>query len=285
MVIYADEVFIKNFVMTYLILVIVGEILSLKYKKRNLILGSAIASLITVISIIYKIDNSFLIRVLTIYIMTKISFKPKESRTFIIICTFILLITFLIGGVITSNINNIFEIIICGTISIIAIKKYTEHYKKKKWNTRNRYKLSFYIENNLIELDAFLDTGNFLTSNLKEDSVIVISKEALKDKVPFEIINLLLNGEMGDLKFSILKNIRPINYGVLNEETKFAYGLKVKNIKIKSENCEIVRDAVIILSKNKIKESDAIIGISLLEGGFENGDIMDVKTKSEEVVC
>ena len=96
---------------------------------------------------------------------------------------------------------------------------------------------------------------------------------------------MLLNGEIENLKFNILKNISVVNYGVLNEETKFAYGLKVKNIKIKSENCEIVRDAVIILSKNKIKESDAIIGISLLEGGIESGDIMDAKTKSKEIVC
>lgn len=285
MIIYADEVFIKNFVMTYLILLIVGEILNLKYKKRNLMLGSVVASLITLIAIIYKIDNNFLTRVLTILTMSKMSFKTKESKDFLVICTFILLVTFLIGGVITSNINNILEIIICGTISIIAIKKYIEYYKKKKWNIRNQYKLSFNIENNLIELNAFLDTGNFLTSNLKDESVIIISKEALKDKVPFEIVNLLLNGEIGNLKFNILKNIRPINYGVLNEETKFAYGLKVKNIKIKSENCEIVRDAVIILSKNKIKESEAIIGISLLEGGIESGDIMDVKTKSKEIIC
>ena len=66
---------------------------------------------------------------------------------------------------------------------------------------------------------------------------------------------------------------------------KIMYGLKVENIKIENENNTIIRDAVIVLSKNKMKESEAIIGISLLEGGMESGDFVNVKAESKEIIC
>jgi hypothetical protein len=217
--------------------------------------------------------------------MTLISFKPKETKTFIIEISFILGITFLIGGVMNSNIKNLFEIIVCGVISILALKKYGDYYKQKKWKTRNQYKLNFKLENNDIEIKAFLDTGNFLTSNIKEEPVIVISKESLRNKIPNKILDLLAYGEISDLNFDILKNIRTINYLVLNEESRLSYGLKVKNIKVEGENCSKICDAVIVLSENKIKESDAIIGINLLEGGLDNGNTVNVETKSKEIIC
>lgn len=284
MIIYADELILKNFLMSYLILIVVGEILSLKYRKRDLIFGSLVASVITLLANIYEINNNIFARTITICLMTFISFKPKEGRNFIVELAFILGVTFLIGGIMNSSINNSYEIIICGVISIVAFKKYNDYYKKKKWKIRNQYKLKFEIEHKNIELNAFLDTGNFLTTNLKGEPVIVISKESLKDKVSDKILNLLMKGEIGDLSFSILKNIRPINYLVLNEEMKMTYGLKVKNVKVENENKTIIQNAVIVLSENKIKESDAIIGINLLEGGMESGNVINIETKSKEIV-
>lgn len=285
MIIYADELFLKNFLMSYLILVIVGEILFTKYRKRDLIFGSIVASLITVITVIYEVDNNILTRAVVVSLMVLISFKPKETKRFMIEVTFLLAITFLIGGVMNSNIDNSYEIVVCGVISVIALKKYNDYYKKKKWKIRNQYKLKFEIESREIELNAFLDTGNFLSTNFKNESVIVISRDALKGRVSNQILDLLQNGKIGTLSFSILKNIRPINYLVLNEETKMLYGLKVKNIKIENENNTIIRDAIIVLSKNNIKESEALIGISLLEGGMESGNFVNFKTESKEIVC
>ena len=282
MIIYADELFLKNVVISYLILIIVGEILSKKYRKRDLILSSIISSIITIVAVILEMDNNIITRIVIIYLTAIIGYRIKNP---LIESTFILVITFLIGGITNSKITNFYEIIIFGVISIIAIKKYNDYYKKKKWKIRNKYKLQFEIENKIIELNAFLDTGNFLATNLKNEPVIVISKESIKNKVSNQIIDLLEKGEISDLKFNILKNIRSISYEVLNQDTKLMYGLKIKNIKILSEKNIIVRDAVIVLSKNKINESEAIIGIGLLEGGFEIGDFIYVKTKSEEIIC
>ena len=285
MIVYVDELFFKNFFMSYLILIIVNEILSKKYRKRSLMMGSLASSLITVFAVIYELDDSFLIRAITISMMVLLSFKPKDAKSFVVEIAFVLAITFLIGGVMSSSMNSYYEVIFCGAISVLALKKYNDYYKKKKWKIRNQYKLEFEIEKKSIKLNAFLDTGNFLSTNFRDESVIVISQNALKNKVSTNIFNLLQNGEIDDLSFSVLKNVRPINYSVLNEETKMMYGLKVKNIKIRNGGNIIIRDAVIVLSKNDLKESDAIIGISLLEGGMENGNFAYVETEGEEIIC
>lgn len=285
MIIYADEFLLKNILMTYLILSIVGEMIYSNYKKRRLLLGSILSSVITLFSIIYEMDDRLLTKIITLSTMVLISFSPQEHKVFLIEIVFICLITFLIGGVMTSNINNSFEVIVFGIISVIALKNYNDYYKKKKWKIRNLYKLKFKIENDEIELNAFLDTGNFLTTDFKNESVIIITKEALKNKISNKIYNLLENGEIENLNFNTLKNIRSINYSVLNEKIKTMYGLKINNIRIQSENMKIIRNAVIALSKNKIKESDAIIGMSLLEGGMEIGDTFYAKTKNQEIIC
>ena len=283
MIIYADELFIKNFVMSYLILVISFLILSKKYKKRNLIISSLISSIITLFAVIYEIDNSIITRIVTITLMVKISFNPKDIKDFIIELATILVITFLIGGVIKSSIKNSYEIIICGALCVIALKKYSDYYKQKKWKIRNKYKIEFELENKKIILDAFLDTGNFLKTNVKGEPVVVISKDKIFQSLSKSFQKYLITGKIEDTK--IIKNIRFINYTVLNEQTKMIYGLKINDMKIKTENYELKRDAVIVLSQKSIKECDAIFGLSLLEGGLENGDSAYAKTESEEFVC
>lgn len=285
MIIYADELLLKNFIMTYLILIVVGEILEIRYKKKNLILGSISVSFITLIANIYEVDNNILIRFIAISLLVFIGFKPKEPKNYFIDITFIFLITFLLGGVMKSNINNLFETVLYGVISVLALKKYSDYYKLRKWKIRNLYKIKFELENKKIELNAFLDTGNFLKTNFENDSIIVISKNILKDKISNRLYMLLSKGETNDLPFYILKNIRTINYYVLNTELKTMYGLKVKNVHIESENLKCICDAVIVLSKNDMKEIEALIGISLLEGGIENGNNANVKAKSKEIVC
>lgn len=285
MIIYLDELLIQNFIMTYLILIITEEILAPKYRKRDLMIGSMLSSLITLISIIFDIENNIIMKSITLFVILKVSFKTKNIKDIIFESTCVLAITFLIGGIIKSSITNYYEIIACGVISIVTIKNYNDYYKKKKWKIRNQYKLTFKVENRKIELKAFLDTGNFLSTNITKEPVIVVSKNAIKYQISKELLDLLENGNKECLTFNILKNIRLINYSVLNAEMQVMYGLKIKDITIETEKNIICRDAVIALSKNEIYESDAIIGINLLEGGICNGNSSYVETESKKVIC
>lgn len=272
MIIYADELFLNNFLMSFFILLVVSKILNIKHRGKDLILASIISSLITIFVVIYEAENNFFVRMLTIVVTNYIAFQEKKIEKILIEITFVLGITFFIGGVLSSSIKSIFEIIICMLVFIISCKKYTQFLKQKKWRARNAYDLSFKIEKENIEAKVFIDTGNTLETKYGEPVIIIY-----ESKLPKNIIQLLKSGK--------LKNKRRIMYRMINEETKTTYGLKVENIKIKNDECEIVRDAVIMLSKNKINESDGIIGINLLEGGMNSGDTFNFKTKSKEVIC
>ncbi len=285
MVIYIDELFIKNFIMTYLITIITGEILNKSSKNFKLILASFLSTILTIILIIYDLEFNFVSRLITISLLVFIAFNPRNMEVFVMELVTTLIITFLIGGIVKSSIENICEIIICGATVFLGLKKYNDYLKKKKWKIRNSYKIDFQIDSKSISINAFLDTGNFLSSNALNEPVIVISESIARDKFPKEIFNLLKSGELKNLKFSLIKNIRPIYYSTIDTQDKMLYGIKVKKIKIKYENKTIIRDAVIILAKEKIRDFDALIGITLLEGGFEDGNAINLKAESEEIVC
>lgn len=285
MIIYADELILKNFVMTYLILLAVKSILKLTAKRIKQVVGAILASVCTLIAVIYEIENNIIVRISIISLLILISYSPKSFKIFFMETCLTLAITFLIGGVMSANINNLLEIVLCGIFSIISAKEYNEYYKNRKWQIRNNYDIELKIKGKILKLKALLDTGNFLKTSFENEPVIIISQNLVKDKIPEEIFKLLEEGDYKNIDFETLKNVRLINYDVLNKGNNICYGLKVRNVKILKEDCEIINDAVIMLSKNKIKNSDAIIGINLLEGRIENGNSFNIETKSKEIVC
>lgn len=113
----------------------------------------------------------------------------------------------------------------------------------------------------------------------------MLNENIVKNNFPDEIFKLLRYGDMEKLKISTLKNIRPITYSVLNEENKMMYGLKIKNVVIHYENTIIRQDAIIALSKRKISNADALIGINLIEGGMNYGYTSYNKSKSQKIIC
>mgnify|MGYP003302990960 CR=1 FL=1 len=57
----------------------------------------------------------------------------------------------------------------------------------------------------IIELNAFLDTGNFLATNLKNEPVIVVSKEFIK-------IDLIVFTKKTDANASVIFSGTPLGY-------------------------------------------------------------------------
>ncbi len=285
MIIYLDELFLKNFVMTYFITMIAGEILHVANKPIRLFWGSLLSTCVTILMIIYNLESYFVSRAITITLLIVVSFYPKKMKEFLIEMVTILTITFLIGGIVKSELKNIYEIIIVGVLTLLGIKKYNELFKKKKWKVRNKYVVTFSLENKEIILNAYLDTGNFLVSSLLNEPVIVIAEEAARENFSREVFELLESGEISNLKFSTIKNIRPIFSNTINEAKGLSYGLKVKKVQIKYHHQTLVRDAVIIMTKEKLKGIDALIGMNLLEGGLDDGNIISVEAEGKEVVC
>lgn len=285
MTIYIDELFFNNLFITYFVLIAVKKILNKTCSCWRLFFSSIISTILSIILILYDENNNIVLKISVLLITAYIAFIPKNLKTLIPEMITILIVTLILGGICSSTINKATELLLLLVISLIGIKEYNEYYKKKKWRTRNTYTLKINIANREIELKAFLDTGNMLQEMFSSESVIIIYEGAIEGKVPKNIIDVLRDGNFEGIDFNVLKNIRPITYSVINEREKNMYGLKIKNIEIYVENRKIVRNAVITIANHKFNEADALIGINLLEGGYESGYFDNAKAENNEIVC
>ncbi len=285
MTIYIDELFFNNLFITYFVLIAVKKILNKTCSCWRLFFSSIISTILSIILILYDENNNVVLKISVLLITAYIAFIPKNLKTLIPEMITILIVTLILGGICSSAINKARELLLLLVISLIGIKEYNEYYKKKKWRTRNTYTLKINIANREIELKAFLDTGNMLQEMFSSESVIIIYEGAIEGKVPRNIIDALRDGNFEGIDFNVLKNIRPITYSVINEREKNMYGLKIKNIEIYVENRKIVRNAVITIANHKFNGVDALIGINLLEGGYESGYFDNAKAENNEIVC
>lgn len=285
MTIYIDELFFNNLFITYFVLIAVKKILNKTCSCWRLFFSSIISTILSIILILYDENNNIVLKISVLLITAYIAFIPKNLKTLIPEMITILIVTLILGGICSSTINKATELLLLLVISLIGIKEYNEYYKKKKWRTRNTYTLKINIANREIELKAFLDTGNMLQEMFSSESVIIIYEGAIEGKVPRNIIDVLRDGNFEGIDFNVLKNIRPITYSVINEREKNMYGLKIKNIEIYVENRKIVRNAVITIANHKFNGADALIGINLLEGGYESGYFDNAKAENNEIVC
>ena len=281
MTIYIDELFFNNLFITYFVLIAVKKILNKTCSCWRLFFSSIISTILSIILILYDENNNIVLKISVLLITAYIAFIPKNLKTLIPEMITILIVTLILGGICSSTINKATELLLLLVISLIGIKEYNEYYKKKKWRTRNTYTLKINIANREIELKAFLDTGNMLQEMFSSESVIIIYEEAIEGKVPRNIIDALRDGNFEGIDFNVLKNIRPITYSVINEREKNMYGLKIKNIEIYVENRKIVRNAVITIANHKFNGADALIGINLLEGGYESGYFDNAKAENK----
>ncbi len=285
MTIYIDELFLNNLLITYLVLIVVKKILNKTCSCWRLFFSSIISTILSIILILYDENDNVVLKISVLLITDYIAFMPRNLKILIPEMLTILIVTLILGGICSSTINKATELLLLLVISYIGIKEYNEYYKKKKWRTRNTYIIKINIENKNIELKAFLDTGNMLQEMFSSESVIIIYEGAIAGKVSSNIIETIKNGKFEGIDFNILKNIRPITYSVVNEREKMMYGLKIKNIEIYVENRKIVRNAVITVANHKFDGADALIGINLLEGGYESGYSDNAKTENNEIIC
>lgn len=285
MTIYIDELFFNNLFITYFVLIAVKKILNKTCSYWRLFFSSIISTILSIILILYDENDNVVLKISVLLITAYIAFMPRNLKILIPEMLTILIVTLILGGICSSTINKATELLLLLVISYIGIKEYNEYYKKKKWRTRNTYIIKINIENKNIELKAFLDTGNMLQEMFSSESVIIIYEGAIAGKVSSNIIETIKNGKFEGIDFNILKNIRPITYSVVNEREKMMYGLKIKNIEIYVENRKIVRNAVITVANHKFDGADALIGINLLEGGYESGYSDNAKTENNEIIC
>lgn len=284
--IYADVIFLINFVMDYLILWIVSKLKKKKVKKRRLFLGAFTASLtycllIFLFNPFYNFFTSLLILGLSLFV----TFGERDLKDIAKSFLYAHISAFAVGGLsialfyytnITDLIGNalgftieyfsvkILIVAIC--VSFIAIKAGIYFVNEILIKKQVFYDITIKLDQKDICITALMDTGNSLSDPITKYPVIITEFESIKALLPENLRLLFYEKKEEDYTLVIdaiegtelMSSIRLISFKSIGKENGMLIGFKPEQVKIQKE------DEIIILT-------DVIIGIynlKLSEGKY-----------------
>lgn len=200
--IYIDVYFGFNFLMDFLVILILEIIVKSKKAVVRGIISSIVGSLYAVILLVFNMKGGmiyFLTYIVISEIMLWISLGKQTIKDNLKNIIILYGITFFMNGIInllyygfdgSQNIVmranntyygkiNIFIVLIIGVILCIVIKKYSDSITKYIKNLGNIYKVSVVLGSKEIELKALRDTGNSLVEPMTGKPVSIVEKNTV----------------------------------------------------------------------------------------------------------
>ena len=207
MKIYLDLVFIVNFLVDFILLFSVKQILKKVTSLKRLLLGSITGSL-SLIFIFLNLNSLelFLYKIIISILIILITFGPKDFKRNI---TYFYILSIILGGTLYllditityKNTNLIYiknsyflNFLLIIIVSPIIIYLYVKEHKNYKLTITNKYQVEIEINKEKHILEAILDTGNTLIDPYKKRPIILIDKEInYKRKHPIYVPYKALN--------------------------------------------------------------------------------------------
>jgi len=286
--IYADIVFLINWVMNLFIFRITAMIVKKPIKIWRLVLGSGVSALLfclliflPVISQYYNIFSALIVLLSGILI----TFSVRDLKDLGKLVTFAHISAFAVGGIgsaifFYSNMSNIIGNVIGFTInyfsfrmliaavccSYILIKLILTALNKITIKKQVIYNIKIISGGQTAEIAALVDTGNSLVDPLSKAPVIIAEFEHVSDFLPEKMQDLYISRKEGDLSLIISaisgdafeKNIRMIPYKSLGCENGMLIGFKPDIVEIlKEKEVLTLHDVVVgIYNLNLTKNGD-----------------------------
>lgn len=260
--VYIDVLFLINFIMDLLLLVIVKRLRHQEGKKYRLILGAITGAVLAcLVNVCFMADVFFYLTIgygLTGFLMTMISFGIRNKRAFISNYLVLLISSFVLGGMVNSlylntqtryYLNLMYQELLKGekrTASIAIITIITLLLASVAciiWRQNRRkedelYSVELYIEEEPIVCKGFMDTGNSLRDPISGKPVIVVDEK-------------LLEKELDQLKELHPNRIRVIPYSSVGKQNGLLFGIRLKKIIISNSNDCICNHEVIAALSNQ----------------------------------
>ncbi|MDR1689323.1 MAG: sigma-E processing peptidase SpoIIGA [Clostridiales bacterium] len=290
--IYADIVFIINFVMDAFIFWITSKLIKQKVKKWRIFTGSfftaALFCLIIFIPQLRRFYNFFTC-LLTLMGGILITFAPKKLSVFFKLIAFAHISAFCVGGLgialfyytnFTSVIGNYLSfaignfsvnILIAATcISYVVIKLAAGWIKRVLIKKQTFYIIKIYTQGQDLTINTLMDTGNSLKEPIGKLPVIITEFEAVKEILPDGL--KLLYYEKKDENFEyileILENadfklrLRVIPYVSIGRQKGMLIGFKPDMVEVFKEDKKIpVKDVIIGIYNFKLSGDGSYQGL------------------------
>ena len=197
--IYVDIVLLENLCMNYIILFGTAYIMKIKVKHIRILLASLIGAVYAVLAYagVFPIYANLITKIILSICMTYIAFNPKKLKGLIKELLLFYLVSFSLGGCAFALLyivrpQDIFmkdgvyigtyplKIALLGGITGFVITYIAIKIVKTRI-TKNEiiYKAVIKIEEQELEINVLLDTGNMLKDPISGDSVIMVEKNRL----------------------------------------------------------------------------------------------------------
>lgn len=295
--------------MNYIILFACVIILKVKPKKIRLLASSSIGAMYTVIMYlnIIPIYSNFIMKFILSVVMVYIAFYPQSVKKLCKQLVIFYLISFAFGGCVFGLMylvkpqlvqirRGVFvgtypiKIAIIGGLVAFTIIQLSFKLVKTKLTKKDMiYTLELSLFEKKVQIDALLDTGNFLREPITGVPVVIVEKEALSQLIPNEIIinsNKIIGGDTSEIDVSgefakYISRFRIIPFSSVGKQNGLLLGIKIDSIKVILDDAVETTKNIIIgiydksFTKNKLYS--AIFGLDILEGSSNNEDVSNIK--------
>ena len=193
--VYIDLVLVINFIIDLILLITVAYILKREVSSKRFVLGASFGSLTTLL-LFFKLNNFtlFILKLLICIFMNIITFKYKNFKYLIKNISYFYIVSILLGGFMyylniefsyksigltfrkyNLSINYVFILL----FSPIILFLYSKQLKELKIKYSNYYLVDIYLNDNIISVRAYLDTGNTLCDPYLKRPIIILNKRKM----------------------------------------------------------------------------------------------------------
>lgn len=273
MIVFAEYVFLENFIMNYIILSLTARFGKASTRKLRLALASSIGALYAFVIFFPSLHFLFsaLMKVACSMLIIILAFNPYRFKDFFKLLGIFYLITIVFGGAgfalfyftsfngIISNgifyISNISlkNILISCGLGYILIQ-FCWGYIQKQFSKEKIYtKVKIQMDGSIVELTGLVDTGNSLTDPITRYPVMIVEHEAILELLPEHLRGAFRGSKFPDFDEITLQlentlwmtRLRIIPFQALGTENGMLVGFKP--------------DSVIIEKESEMKEFEQII--------------------------
>ncbi|ABR49022.1 peptidase U4, sporulation factor SpoIIGA [Alkaliphilus metalliredigens QYMF] len=285
MILYAEYVFLENFVMNFIILSLTARFAKYQSKKLLLVLASSLGALYAFIIFFPSLHFMFsmMMKVACSMLIIVVAFSPYRFKDFFRLLGIFYLITLIFGGAgfalfYFTNFNGIVSngifyitnvslkniLVSCG-IGYILIHFCWGYIQKQISREKVFTKILIEINGISVEVQGLVDTGNSLTDPLTNYPVIIVEYEAITNLLPEEVKRIFNQSTTIDYKQvallldnqSWMTRIRMIPFQALGTENGMLVGFKPDRVSI--ENNSIMKetqDTIIAIYHKKLSKNE-----------------------------
>jgi len=184
---YVDVLFLVNFMMDYILLLIVRKMMKCTATHRRICIGAAVGSLLTCLVVIlpipYTIIKLILFHVLVNTCMIRVGLKIKTIRSFLKAIIMLYIGSFLLGGIMEVfrpyiRVGSLFLLIaIVGYYLVMAIWRFLSY--MQRWN-QCHYTVELYLGNKKYQIKGMIDTGNGLRDPISGTPVNILDRHTAR---------------------------------------------------------------------------------------------------------